>query len=183
MSTVPVKVTGISVCAPHQGYVVILKEEDGKKYLPIFIGAAEAHNISLLLQGLKYIRPLTYDLFHSLLEASDAKVENVTITELRDNTFFAEVLLNTKDNDARRIDARPSDAVALAIKTRSPIFVSESVMSEAGLEGDEQPIPDIKISLDEMIEKLRLQLKEAVETEAYEEAAKIRDQIKDIEER
>ena len=74
---IPVEVTGISISPPVRGYVVILKEKDGDQWLPIFIGEAEAHTISLLMQGLKYIRPLTYDLFNNLLEASSAKIEKV----------------------------------------------------------------------------------------------------------
>ncbi|MFH0765084.1 MAG: bifunctional nuclease domain-containing protein [Calditrichota bacterium] len=181
MKRLPVEVTGISICAPYQGYVVILKEREGLRWLPIFIGAPEAHNISLLLQGLKYVRPLTYDLFNNLLEAAGARVEAVSITDLRDNTFFAEVQILLANDRIRAIDARPSDAIALAIKTRAPIFVSSKVMDEAGLTGEEVPPspPDIHTQ----IQELNNRLNEAVEQEAYENAARIRDQIRSLEEK
>ena len=179
MELIPVKVTGISICSPFQGYVVILKEEEGKKWLPIFIGVHEAHNISLLLQGLKYLRPLTYDLFHNLLQESGAVVQKVTINDLRDNTFYAEVLLRVTGNAERKVDARPSDAVALAIKTKAPIFVHKHVLDEAGLVEGEQPDPQPE--LNDRLEELKLQLKEVVEREAYEDAARLRDQIKTLE--
>ena len=85
---IPVDVVGISVCPPYQGYVVILKEKSGERWLPIFIGAAEAQSISLLLQGLEYSRPLTYDLFSAILDSGGVQVLSTQVTELRDNTFF-----------------------------------------------------------------------------------------------
>lgn len=179
---VAVEVSGISISPPYQGYVVILKEKDGEQWLPIFIGATEAHTISLLLQGMKYVRPLTYDLFHSLLDASNATVERVEVTELKENTFYALVHLQTS-NGSKQVDARPSDAVALALKTKAPIFVSENVFTEAGMRGEvtktEAPVRSAE---DQMVE-LNRQLKEAVEKEEYEKAANLRDKIKEFEEK
>ncbi len=180
MKRLPVEVTGISACAPYQGYVVVLKEKEGKRLLPIFIGAPEANNIHLLLQGLKYLRPLTYDLFHSLLEAAGAKVERITVTDLRDNTFYAEVSLRTGRDQVHEIDARPSDAIALAIKTQAPIYVMASVLDEAGLIGEET---GQRQEIAETVRALNQQLSQAIEKEAYEEAAKIRDQIRELEEK
>lgn len=177
---IPVEVTGISISPPYQGYVVILKEKDGEQWLPIFIGATEAHTISLLLQGLKYVRPLTYDLFHNLLDAANGKVTRVEVTELKENTFYALVYLDTVEGE-RQIDARPSDAIALALKTDAPIFVSPDVFTEAGMRGEvaqtESPTP----STEDRIMELNRQLKEAVEKEEYEAAAKLRDEIKTLE--
>jgi bifunctional DNase/RNase len=178
MKRVLVEVTGITGCAPYQGYVVILREHEGNRWLPIFIGALEAQNISLLLQGLKYARPLTYDLFYNLLEAASTKVENITVTELRDNTFYAEVSLRVGTRSPLGVDARPSDAIALAIKCKCPIFVSSKVMEEAGLVGEMSPAqPDHT----EKLKELNKRLQKAVEQEAYEEAARIRDQIRALE--
>ena len=180
MKRVPAEVTGISVCAPYQGYVVVLKEKDGQRLLPIFIGTSEANNITLLLQGLKFVRPLTYDLFNNLLEAAGAKVEQITVTDLRDNTFFADVQLKTEDGRVNHIDARPSDAIALAIRTKAPIFVNARIMDEAGLIGEETTArPDAA----EQIQDLNQKLDKAVETEAYEDAAKLRDRIRELEAR
>ncbi len=177
---IPVEVSGISISPPYQGYVVILKEKEGDQWLPIFIGATEAHTISLLLQGLKYVRPLTYDLFEALLSAAQATVKKVEVVDLRENTFYAVVHLETAEGE-REIDARPSDAIALALKTGADINVAPKVFTEAGMRGEvtktDTPMP----SLEERIVELNRQLTEAVEKEEYELAAKIRDEIKEIE--
>jgi len=182
MKKVPVEVTGISSNAPYQGYVVILKEKNGSMLMPIFIGVAEAHNINLLLQGIKYIRPLTYDLFHSLLDIAGAQIDEVTISDLRDNTFFAEVRLNVNSGRKRSIDARPSDAIALAIKTRAQIYVNNHVMAEAGFDARFINIrQSIGQHIEQKIKTLNQKLNHAVEQEAYEDAAKIRDLIRELE--
>jgi len=173
---IAVDVVGISVCPPYQGYVVILKEKSGDRWLPIFIGAAEAQSISLLLQGLEYSRPLTYDLFSAILGAGEIRILGTEVTELRDNTFYAVVHLKNVKGESKTIDARPSDAIALALKMKAPISVAPEVMSGAGITGE--PVNRSNI---ELISYLNQKLKEAVEIEAYEEAAKIRDQIRDLE--
>ncbi|MBZ0264700.1 bifunctional nuclease family protein [bacterium] len=176
---IAVEVTGISVSPPFQGYVVILKEKEGQQWLPIFIGAAEAHTISLLLQGMKYVRPLTYDMFNSIIEASSATVKKVEVTELKENTFYALIYLQTSKGE-KRIDARPSDAIALALKTDSPVYVAPEIFKEAGMQGDiAQAEP---ISAEDRLEELEKKLKDAVESEEYEEAAKLRDRIRDLSE-
>ena len=177
MNNVPVEVTGISIFTPYQGFVVILKEIEGERVLPIYIGPTEAHNISLLLQGVKYIRPLTYDLFHNLLATADSRIDNVVITDLRDSTFYAEVSVKVQ-SAIHRVDARPSDAIALAIKSKAPISVNPKVLNEAGLIGDVTPEPP---DLNRRIHNLNRQLDDAVEVEAYEEAARIRDAIRSLE--
>ncbi|MCX6641056.1 MAG: DUF151 domain-containing protein [bacterium] len=174
---IPVDVTGVSVCPPYQGYVVILREREGERWLPIFIGAAEAQAISLLLQDMRYTRPLTFDLFYNLLDAADAHIDQISVTELKDNTFYAVVHLRTQQGEVK-IDARPSDAIALALRSKVPIFVDEKVMTTAGLTGERAE--DQISSLDE-ISKLNKQLGQAVQRESYEEAARLRDQIRDLE--
>lgn len=179
MKDIPVEVTGISVFAPINGFVVILKELEGDRLLPIYIGAPEAHNISLLLRGAKYVRPLTYDLFNNLLTAAESKIECITVTDLRDSTFFAEVMVKVRSRTTK-VNARPSDAIALAIKTKAPIYVNPKVLNEAGLVGDVTSGP---FEISKRIDDLSKQLNEAVEIEAYEEAAKIRDRIRALEEK
>ncbi|MCB2212396.1 bifunctional nuclease family protein [bacterium] len=177
---IPVEVTGISISPPYQGYVVILKEKDGEQWLPIFIGATEAHTISLLLQGLKYVRPLTYDLFQNLLDASAAKVSRVEVTDLKENTFYATVYVDTQDG-RKEVDARPSDAIALALKTDADIFVAPHVFTEAGMRGEIAQAETTGPSKEDKLMELNRRLKEAVEKEEYEEAARIRDEIKVLE--
>jgi bifunctional DNase/RNase len=174
---IPVEVTGVSVCPPYQGYVVILREGDGKRWLPIFIGAAEAQAISLLLQDMSYSRPLTFDLFYNLLGAAEAQVQSITITDLKDNTFYALVDMITAAGSVR-IDARPSDAIALALRSKVPILVAEKVMDSAGVTGDRAKS---QISNLDRIAELTLQLKSAIEAESYEEAARLRDRIRELE--
>ncbi len=171
-----VDVIGISVCPPYQGYVVILKERDGERWLPIFIGAAEAQSISFLLQKLEYARPMTYDLFAQILAEGGVTVLSSTVSDLKDNTFFAVVELRVANGEIRRVDARPSDAIALALKTQAVIQVSEKVMEGAAVSNE-----PVNRSTLEQIAYLHQKLKECVETEAYEEAAKIRDHIRSLE--
>ena len=175
---IPVDVIGVRVCPPYQGYVVILKEKTGERWLPIFIGAAEAQSISWLLQGREYSRPLTYDLFNSILAAAGVRILSTQVTELRENTFFAVVHLKNIRGDAKAIDARPSDEIALALRTKAPISVANEVMNSAGITGE--PVDRSHI---DHISYLNQKLKEAVEIEAYEEAAQIRDKIRDIEQK
>ena len=111
---IPVDVIGISVCPPYQGYVVILKEKEGERWLPIFIGAAEAQTISFLLQGLEYARPMTYDLFDAILKEGGVNILSTTVCDLKENTFYALVEIKTANGTIKKVDARPSDAIALA---------------------------------------------------------------------
>jgi bifunctional DNase/RNase len=175
---IDVDVIGISVCPPYQGYVVILKEHGGERWLPIFIGAAEAQAISLLLQGLEYARPLTYDLFESILLAGGVKIGQITVTELKENTYYALVHMKDLNGDSKSIDARPSDAIALALKTKAKITVAKQVMDSASITGE--PVNQTDVDL---IAQLNQKLKDAIEIEAYEEAAKIRDQIRALEQK
>lgn len=174
---ISVEVTGVSVCPPYQGYVVILREKEGDRWLPIFIGAAEAQAISLLLQDLRYSRPLTFDLFYNLLDAAEAQVRKISVTDLKDNTFYALVDLDTSQGSVR-IDARPSDAIALALRSKVPIFVAEKVMDTAAISGERA---ETRVTNLDEISVLSKRLQEALQTEAYEEAARLRDRIRDLE--
>lgn len=174
---ISVDVSGISVCPPYQGYVVILQEnQPPERRLPIFIGVAEAQAISILLQKLEYARPLTFDLIGNILSEMSITVNSITVTELKDNTFFAIIELIDDENNIHYIDARPSDSIALALKTKAPIFVAEKIMDNASLHPDQMPESEI-----DQIAELNQKLQEAVKQEAYEEAAKIRDKIREIE--
>ncbi len=181
MHAVPVNVEGLSVCAPYQGYMVILKERGSIRWLPIFIGKLEAESISIILENVQHARPLTYDLFSNLLIESGTAVEKVTVTGLRDSTFYAEVVIKTT-NGRKTIDARPSDAIALALKTDAQIFVNSTVLNAAGMSDD--LISDTQLNQHESrLKKLNDLLTKAVEDEEYENAAKIRDKIKSLEQK
>ena len=125
----------VSVEAPERPTrtpVVILREVSGqRRVLPIFIGVPEAQAIALTMQNIETPRPMTHDLMKNLLDEVGAQVERITITELREGTFFAEIVLSAQ-GEVRTVSSRPSDAIALAIRIGSPIFAEEEVLEEAG---------------------------------------------------
>ena len=124
---IEVKVSGVAMDDRHKSPVIILQEKDGDRVLPIWIGGSEAHAIMAQLAGKKFQRPLTHDLMVNMIKDLKAKVLKVMITDLRDNTFYAEVLLQ-RQNELVKIDARPSDSIALAVRTNSPIFIAEKLL-------------------------------------------------------
>jgi bifunctional DNase/RNase len=124
---IEVKVAGIVIDNKSNSPVMLLREISNDKVLPIYIGPAEAASIAYALENVKAIRPLTIDLMKLLIEGTSSKVKRINITAIRNDTFFAEIILET-DSKIVSIDARPSDSVALAIRTNSPIYVAEEVM-------------------------------------------------------
>ncbi len=116
-------------------HVVILKEVDRDRYLPIWIGPWEASAIAMKLQGLTPERPLTHDLFATILEELGARIDRVVISELADETFHARILLQ-RDGRTIEVDARPSDALALAVRSGVRIFAADAVLEQAALGGD-----------------------------------------------
>ncbi|CAN5869199.1 bifunctional nuclease family protein [soil metagenome] len=126
-------VESIRVSLVTQQRVVILKESDGDRHLPIWIGAYEAEAIAMELQDVTPTRPLPYDLMRTLLVDLNVSVEQIVIADLNDQVFFARILLAKPDGETLEIDSRPSDAIALAVRTGSRIFVEESVMAGAGV--------------------------------------------------
>lgn len=113
--------------------VIVLKEKEGDRLLPVVIGIAEVNAIKLKLSGIKPPRPLTHDLLMSVIESLGAKLEKVLIDRLHNNTFYAKLFLSTHNGKEILVDARPSDSVALALRAGVPIFVAEEVMKEAGV--------------------------------------------------
>jgi hypothetical protein len=118
--------------------VVILKDLEGKRYLPILIGPFEATAIALALEGTAVPRPLSHDLMRTLLEALSARLEQIVIHDIKDSTFFAKLIVRT-NGEVQEIDARPSDGIALALRMRAPIFVSDKIALEEGTEKDADP--------------------------------------------
>jgi uncharacterized protein len=136
-------VVGVRVEMPSNQPIVLLREVDGERYLPIWIGAVEATAIAFAQQGVVPARPLTHDLLRDVLEALGRQLEQVRITELKDGVFYAELIFS----DGVEVSARPSDAIALALRTSSPIFGAEPVLEEAGI-----TIPDEQ---EDEVEKFR----------------------------
>ncbi len=127
------EVVGVRVELPASQPVVLLKEVDGSRYLPIWIGAVEASAIAFQQQGVTVTRPLTHDLLRDVIEALGSPLEAVRITELRDDVFFAELVFG----DGVTVSARPSDAIALALRSDSAIYAADEVLDEAGV-----PVPE-----------------------------------------
>jgi hypothetical protein len=122
-------VVGVRVEMPSNQPIVLLREVDGERFLPIWIGAAEATAIAFAQQGVVPARPLTHDLMRDVIEALGARLVEVRITALRDGVFYAELVFA----DGVEVSARPSDSIALALRTGSPIVGSEEVLAEAGI--------------------------------------------------
>lgn len=193
MQKIPCEILGLSSSPATGGaYAILLKEVEGKKRLPIIIGAFEAQAIALEIEGIKPPRPLTHDLLKQLTDSLGASVLEIIIDELRDNTFYAKIILEVS-GFSQELDARPSDAIALAVRTQAPIFVAETVMEAAAfIPSDEsEETTHITASPDTVDSKkpptkeakiaaLQNKLREAIEGEEYERAAKIRDQIKNL---
>lgn len=131
MAVVEVKINGLAVDANAKSHVVILKEKEGERVLPIWIGPAEAQAIARELAGQRFPRPLTHDLLATIVEGLKAKVTRVVIADLRDNTFFAQLVID-RDGEVVVVDARPSDSIAVALRTGADIFVNEKLLNEPG---------------------------------------------------
>lgn len=183
--------------SPSSGgaFAIVLKEVEGRRRLPIMIGQFEAHAIRTEIDNIKPQRPLTHDLMKSLLDYLGALVLEIVIDDLRDNTFYAKIHLEMSGL-TYIVDARPSDAMALAVRVQAPIYVAESVLdiaaflpsddiyddSEANDEeiAESKPQEPLPKSKEELIASLQNKLREALEAEEYERAAKLRDDIKKL---
>lgn len=131
--SIPLELVGVRVELPTNTPIVLLRESGGTRHLPIFIGAGEATAIAFALEGVEPQRPMTHDLLKTVVESLGATVNHVLITALRDGIYFADLVLD-RGGEEIRVSARPSDAIALAARTGSPIFVLPSVLDEAGVE-------------------------------------------------
>ncbi len=135
---VEVKVESVRVNLVGTHRVVVLKEVNSERYLPIWIGQAEAESITLRLTNTKVPRPLTHDLIVDAIRALGATVRYVLVNDLRDETFYARVVLRTRDGKELSIDARPSDAIAIAVRVDCPIYVDDDVMAQHSHQPEEE---------------------------------------------
>ncbi|WP_298814821.1 bifunctional nuclease family protein [Chloroflexus sp.] len=132
-----VVVDSIRVSLLTQSRVVVLRETEGNRYLPIWIGQFEADAIAMAIQGHEPQRPMTHDLLKAAIGELDGLVRHIYINDIRDNTFFARILIDQAGR-AIELDARPSDAIALAERVQAPIFVADHVLEQAGVLFDEE---------------------------------------------
>ena len=178
---IPVKVEKISYHPSSRSYAVLLKDERSDLFLPILVGSFEAQSIALAIEVVDTPRPLTHDLICDLITKVDGKLLAVNISMLNDGVFYASLKLSGDNFGTKTIDARPSDAISIALRLNAQIYVTAEVIEEAGV-GEDEVISDKQNILPKYsVEDLEIKLKKAVEEEEYEKAARIRDKLKDLE--
>ena len=186
-----VEVKRISYYPPSKGYAVLLQEKDSSRSLPIIVGSSEAQAIALYLEGVDMPRPMTHDLLINVLETLETEINQVTIARMKNGTFFAEIEVSNSQVGEIVIDSRPSDAIAVALRTSAPIYVSDEVMDRASIDnlsaGSEvaEPVSSDELtkeaSEETVLENLNEALEKAISEEEYEIAARLRDRIKQLE--
>lgn len=182
------EILGLSTSPSSGGaYALILSEAEGNRRLPIIIGTFEAQAIALELENIKPPRPMTHDLLKNIVLSFHSEIEKIVINDLSEGTFYAQIHY-LRNEEKVTLDARPSDAIALAIRFGASIFVHSKVLEEAGIvteesseaqKGSGAEIQEAGRELTQL-EKLESDLKTAIDTENYEKAAKLRDQIKKL---
>ena len=192
MKKIRLEIIGLSYSQTQSGaYALVLGEEKGKRRLPVIIGAFEAQAIAIELEKMTPTRPLTHDLFKGLANSFNINVEEVIIFNLLEGVFYAKLICSNGE-EKKDIDARTSDAIAIAVRFGCPIYTYEFILATAGIvlednadeatpEKFQQPEPAVKLSETELTgtstDDLKDLLKKAIEEEAYERASKIRDEL------
>lgn len=152
---IPVEVVGVRIEMPSNQPIVLLKEIEGTRFLPIWVGAVEATAIAFAQQGLEASRPLTHDLMRDLLDRVDITLTSVHITSIKDGVFFAEMNLRGKGGALEPLSARPSDAIAIALRTKSNIMVSNDLLDEVGIDIPEPVAGSASAAGDQELEAFR----------------------------
>jgi len=185
LNKIECEVLGLSTSPAGGGaYVLLLKEVDGERKLPIIIGHFEAQSMAFVIEKYQPERPGTYDLLKSMIDNLGATCVEVVIHELLNNTYYANIILDVS-GFTNEVDARPSDAINLALRCQVPIYVAEKVMEEAGFypakepakESDSEEVTERSTIRETKLAALQDKLRELLENEDYEQAAKIRDEI------
>ena len=152
---IPMEVIGVRVEMPSNQPIVLLKEIDGARFLPIWVGAVEATAIAFAQQGVEPPRPLTHDLMNNLVELLEATLTAVHLTEIKEGIFYATMLLRDSNGGQLTISARPSDAIALAVRSHSNILATQELLDEIGIEipqgdGENQEVEKFREFLDQI---------------------------------
>ena len=184
-----------TVARTDKGNAVLVKPVGSEQAVPIFIGQLEAQSILFGLAGVPVPRPMTHDLFIAVLEKTGVSVERIEITDLKDRTFYARMILK-QGMKKLTVDSRPSDALGIASRLKCPVYIAEAIVDEAGVAvslvsddeiqlqvGDEETEAEVEVAQteeDEEKSRLEEELKRAVDEENYEEAARIRDRLKEL---
>lgn len=135
---IPMRVESVGVVPGNRGLVIVLREVNGSRLLVMEIGPLEANSIAMELEGMRPPRPMTHDLFVDALEQLNVRVARATVVELRDSTFFATLTLETSEGIVN-LDSRPSDAIAIALRSEAPIYCLPGVLEEAGISDEGEP--------------------------------------------
>lgn len=193
MHKIRLNILGLSVSQTQSGaYALVLAEENGERRIPIIIGPVEAQAIAIQLEGLKPPRPLTHDLIKNMAMAFDIALLEVTIYKLEEGIFYSELLCEMNGKEIN-IDSRTSDAVALALRFRCPIYTTEDILKKSGiildLENEDSPVrnisdkddftdSDVSTYAQYSAKELNEMINEAIQHEDYEKASIIRDELK-----
>ncbi len=193
MQKIRLNILGLSVSQTQSGaYALVLAEENGERRIPIIIGPVEAQAIAIQLEGLKPPRPLTHDLIKNMAMAFDIALLEVTIYKLEEGIFYSELLCEMNGKEIN-IDSRTSDAVALALRFRCPIYTTEEILKKSGiildLENEDSPVrnisekddfsdPDVSTYAQYSAKELNEMINDAIQHEDYEKASIIRDELK-----
>ena len=187
---IQVQVKKIIYFPPSKNYAIILSEGKSKLQLPIIIGTYEAQAIALGIEEIEMPRPMTHDLVSKILKNESIKIDRIIITELIEGTFYSNIIYTNHAKETKIIDSRPSDAIAIALRTDSNIYVAKEVMEEAGQKSNIENMhskekslhnPSNNIEIFDKIHELKVMMEEAIAIENYERAANLRDQIKTLE--
>jgi len=193
-------ILGITTSHSNIGsYTLVLGDSEGRRRLPIIIGAVEAQAIMMEIENIRPHRPMTHDLMFNICNDFGIVLQEICIIDVKDAVFFARLIFSTPSGE-KELDARPSDAIALAVRFKAPIYVNEKVFMEAGVDiressgkddpvlnpppQEQEPEPEklpSKVSKGEQLQKLKQKMEEAIQNEDYEKAAFLRDQIQKLE--
>ena len=186
------KIDKIEYHPSSKGYILILKQNEGKIKIPILIGSNEAQSLSLAYEDIRLPRPTTHDLIINLINEVDAELKHIIINKYENGTFFAVISIKI-DNQKIKLDSRPSDAISIALKRLIPIYVTNNILKQVESKNliSKQTFPEqlhkpkkssntISYDTEELLDRLMEALNQAVSDENYEIAAKIRDRIKNL---
>jgi hypothetical protein len=172
---VTVRVDRVTLDTTANRFVVILRDDAHHRWLPIVVGSSEAQAIALQMENIVPPRPLTHDLVKNLLDSVEVRISRVVVSDLRENTYYAMIGLKMNGNHVE-VDARPSDAIAIALRAQAPIFVDDEVMKKASVSDKDSERTEEAVPMDRM-ERLNFELQKAVTEERFEDAARLRDEI------
>ena len=185
---IKLKVLGITYSQIQSGaYALVLAEESGTRRIPIIIGTAEAQSIAIQLEHLTPPRPLTHDLFVSFAKAFGIKLKEVFIYKFEDGVFNSELIFEDQEGNERRIDSRTSDAIAFALRCDAIVTTTDEIVQHAGVEFEEEPVKpeapaDSNNVAQKRLDELHAMLNDAIKKENYEEASRVRDEIRKLKE-